>query len=176
MTADLRYPIGKPSRAEDTSPDARNAAIQGIAELPQKLRATVHNLSEAQLDTPYRQGGWTLRQTVHHIADSHMQASARVRKALTEDWPAVTPYSQDLWAELADARTQPVETSLQLLQALHDRWVVLLRSIPQADWSKRGYTHPENGRQSLEQITALYDWHGRHHTAQISALRERMGW
>ncbi len=176
MNTDLRYPIGKLSQSENISMEARNAAIHGISELPQKLRAVVHGLSEAQLDTPYREGGWTVRQTVHHVADSHMQAFARVRKALTEDWPVVTPYNEASWAELADARTQPAVTSLQLLDSLHDRWVVLLRSIPEADWSKRGYTHSENGRQSLEQVAALYDWHGRHHTAQISALRERMGW
>jgi hypothetical protein len=176
MTTDLRYPIGKFSRSESFSGKARNAAIHSIAELPQKLRAATNGLSETQLDTPYREGGWTVRQTVHHLADSHMQASGRVRMALTEDWPTVAAYKENLWAELLDARTQPVEVSLQLLDAIHTRWAAVLRSIPDGDWSKRGYTHPENGGQSLEQVAALYAWHGRHHTAHITSLRERAGW
>ncbi len=153
------------------------AAIQSLSELPQKLRAAVRGLSESQLDTPYREGGWTVRQTVHHVADSHMQATGRVRMALTEDWPMVAPYEEALWAELPDARTLPVEISLQLLDcAFRPAGSALLRSLEPADWTTRGYTHPQNGQQSLEQIAALYAWHGRHHTAQITALRERMGW
>lgn len=158
------------------SPQDREAAIQNIAELPLKLRAAVRNLSDSQLDNPYREGGWTVRQTIHHVADSHMQASGRFRMALTEDWPTVAPYQEALWAELSDARTLPVDVSLQLLEAIHTRWTAILRSISDGDWSKRGYSHPQNGRQSLEQIAALYAWHGRHHTAHISGLRERMGW
>ena len=129
-----------------------------------------------QLDTPYRDGGWTVRQTIHHVADSHMQATARMRLALTEDWPKITPYQENLWAELPDVPVEPVETSLQLLAALHARWTTLLQSLPDADWSGRGYSHPESGKLAIEQIVALYAWHGRHHTAHITALRERMGW
>ena len=173
---DLRYPIGKFARPAHLSADDRAAAIQSIAELPRKLRDAVHLLSESQIDTPYREGGWTVRQTIHHVADSHMQATGRVRLALTEDWPSITPYKENLWAELADVRTQPVETSLQLLDSIHARWVALLLSLPEADWMERGYKHPESGNQTLEQVAALYAWHGRHHTAHITALRERMEW
>lgn len=176
MNNDLRHPIGKFVRPATLTQHEREEAIERIAELPQKLRAAVRGLSESQLDTPYREGGWTVRQTAHHVADSHMQATARIRLALTEDWPAITPYKENLWAELEDARTQPVEVSLQLLEALHARWVVVLRSLDENGWSKRGYKHPESGNQTVEQVAALYAWHGRHHTAHIASLRERMGW
>lgn len=176
MTPDPRYPIGKFARPASLSSQERSAAVEAIAELPRKLRAAVDGLSEAQLDSPYREGGWSVRQTVHHVADSHMQASGRVRMALTEDWPTITPYKENLWAELPDARTQPVEISLRLLDAIHTRWVAVLRSLKDRDWSDRGYMHPELGRQSLEQVAALYAWHGRHHTAHVASLRERMGW
>lgn len=176
MNSDPRYPIGKLSPVVALSTQARAAAIQSIAATPKHLAAAVQGLSEHQLDTPYREGGWTVRQTVHHVADSHIQAFSRIRKALTEDWPAVTPYKENLWSELTDSRTLPVEISLRLLDALHTRWVVLLRSIDVADWSNRGYMHPVNGKQNLDQMTALYAWHGLHHTAHITRLRERMGW
>lgn len=176
MNNDLRRPIGKFSRPTILSPQERVAAIDTIAELPKSLRRAVSGLSESQLDTPYRDGGWTVRQTVHHVADSHMQATARLRLALTEDWPTITRYKENLWAELEDARTQPVEISLHLLEALHARWAAMLRSLNESQWSKRGYMHPESGKQTVEQVAALYAWHGRHHTAHISALRERMGW
>lgn len=116
-----------------------------------------------------------MRQTVHHVADSHMQAAGRVRMALTEEWPKICPYNEAAWAELADARTLPVEVSLQLLEAVHTRWATLLRSLDEAQW-KRGYEHPQSGRQTLEQVAALYAWHGRHHTAHITGLRQRKGW
>ncbi len=176
MNSDPRYPTGKFSRPSTLTPQERIAAVEAIAELPQKLRAATRGLSEAQLDTCYREGGWTLRQTVHHVADSHMQASGRIRMAVTEDWPAVSAYKENLWAELIDARTLPVEISLQMLDSIHSRWVAVLRSLEETDWSKRGYKHPESGDQSLEQVAALYAWHGRHHTAHITHLRERMGW
>ena len=176
MNNDLRHPIGKFVRPATLTQQEREEAIQNIAQLPKKLRAAVAGLSESQLDTPYREGGWTVRQTVHHVADSHMQATARVRLALTEDWPAITPYKENVWAELEDARTLPVEVSLQLLDSLHTRWVTLLRSLDESAWSKRGYKHPESGNQTIEQVAALYAWHGRHHTAHITSLRERMGW
>ena len=136
----------------------------------------MHGLSEAQLETPYREGGWTVRQTVHHVADSHMQANGRVRLALTKDWPTIWEYPENLWAELADARTMPVGISLSLLEALQMRWVTLFRSLVESDWTGRGYNHPTNGKQSLQQVAMLYGWHGRHHTAQITALRQRQGW
>jgi len=173
---DLRYPIGKFARPAHLSADERATAIQHIAELPEKLRDAVDGLYESQIDTPYREGGWTVRQTIHHVADSHMQATARIRLALTEDWPQITPYKEKLWAELADVRILPVTTSLQLLEALHARWATLLSTWSEQDWTNRGYQHPESGKQTLEQITSLYAWHGRHHTAHLTALRERMEW
>ena len=176
MDNDIRYPIGKFVSADSLSLQEREEVLQRIAQLPAKLGNAVQNLSPTQLDTPYREGGWTVRQTVHHVADSHLQAVGRVRLALTENWPAVTPYQENLWAELSDARTQPVEVSLQLLDALHARWVALLRSLEESNWTQRGYKHPKSGNQTVEQIAALYAWHGRHHTAHITSLRQRMGW
>ena len=176
MEQDLRYPIGKFVRPSKLSQEEREIAIQMLAELPRNLRAAVRGLTEAHLATPYRDGGWTVSQTIHHVADSHMQALGRVRLALTEDWPTITPYKENLWAELTDARTLPPEVSLQLLTALHTRWTTLLRSRSESDWTRRGYDHPQSGKQNLEQLTALYAWHGRHHTAHITRLRERMGW
>ncbi len=176
MNADLRYPIGKFSPSSSISPQERSAAIEAIKVFPQKMRAAVHGLSESQLDTPYRENGWTVRQTVHHTADSHMQSSSRVRLALTEDWPTIWAYQENLWAELADAHTLPVEVSLQLLEAVHGRWVVLLRSLNETDWTERGYTHPASGKQTLQLVAMLYAWHGSHHIAQITALRQRQGW
>jgi len=166
-----RYPIGKFSAA---SAD-RERDIAVIAELPSSLRSAVAGLDDSQLDTPYRDGGWTVRQLVHHVADSHMNAYVRMRLALTEDWPNIKPYEEARWAELADARNLPVEASLSLLDALHRRWVVLLKSLSEADW-QRGYVHPENGRQALGTVIALYSWHSRHHTAHVTELRKRRGW
>jgi hypothetical protein len=171
----LRYPIGGPSRAESFTPQQRSAAIEGLRQLPQSLRSAVADFSEQQLDTPYRPGGWTVRQLVHHVADNHINSYVRVRLALTEDWPTIKPYSEGLWAELEDARVAGVSTSLDLLQALHVRWVRLFESLDEQGW-KRGYVHPENGRQSLEQAAVLYGWHGRHHTAHVTQLSARMGW
>jgi DinB superfamily len=171
----LRYPIGSFKRAESFTPEERTAAIEGIRQLPQNLRSALAAFSEGQLETPYRPDGWTVRQLVHHVADSHMNAYTRVRLALTEDWPTIFAYKEDRWAELPDARTAAVSPSLDLLQALHVRWVRLFSSLDEQDW-KRGYSHPENGRQSVEQAVILYDWHGRHHTAHITQLSARMGW
>jgi hypothetical protein len=176
MNNDLRHPIGNFVRPATLTQREREEAMKKIAELPKNLRAAVAGLAESQLDTPYRDGGWTARQTIHHVADSHMQAVGRVRLALTEDWPTIVAYRENVWAELEDARTLPVDVSLQLVDSLHTRWVALLRSLKESDWSKRGYKHPESGNQSIEQVAALYAWHGRHHTAHITSLRERMGW
>ncbi len=171
----LRYPIGRALRGEAFTEQQRKPAIEGIAELPKNLRAAVSGLSDQQLDTPYRPGGWTVRQLVHHVADSHMNAYVRVRLALTEEWPTIVVYQEARWAELADARSGAVSSSLDLLQSLHTRWVQLLLSLEDPDW-KRGYVHPENGRQSIEQALMIYDWHGRHHSAHVTRLAERMGW
>jgi len=171
----LRYPIGSFKRGESFTPEERSIAIEGIRQLPHNLRSAVVPLSEEQLSTPYRPGGWTVRQLVHHVADSHMNAYNRVRLALTEDWPAIFAYQENLWAELEEARTTAAPVSLDLLDALHARWVRLFSSLAEQDW-KRGYRHPESGPQSLEQVVILYDWHGRHHTAHVTQLSTRMGW
>ena len=173
--ARLCYPIGGPRRAESSTAPERSAAIEGIRQLPQSLRSAAAGLSEEQLETPYRPGGWTVRQLVHHVADSHMNAYVRVRLALTEEWPTIVPYQEPRWAELKDARAAAVSTSLDLLQALHARWVQLFASLDEHDW-KRGYVHPENGREALERVVVVYDWHGRHHTAHVTQLSARMGW
>jgi uncharacterized damage-inducible protein DinB len=139
------------------------------------MREAVAGLSDAQLDTPYREAGWTVRQLVHHLADSHAQMAGRFRMALTEESPTIKPYDEKAWAELADCRTLPVEPSLAILEGTHLRLVVLLRSLAAADWL-RGFTHPERGTMTLGQALALYDWHSRHHVAHITELRRRMGW
>jgi hypothetical protein len=132
-------------------------------------------LPDGQLDTPYREGGWTVRQLVHHVADSHINAYVRMRLALTEDWPTIKPYEEAEWAKLEDARTLPVEVSLALLKSLHLRWVALLKSLSEADWA-RGYVHPESGRERLETVAGIYGWHSQHHVAHVTELRKRMGW
>jgi uncharacterized damage-inducible protein DinB len=173
--ADLRYPIGRMQRAPTLSPDQRAAAIDAIAAAPRNLRAAVRNLSDSQLDTPYRPDGWTVRQLVHHVADSHMQAFARTRFALAENDVTITPYNEAAWAELPDMRQMPVDVSLDLLDALHARWVFLLRATPPASFA-RTIQHPENGRMTVDDLMSVYSWHGRHHTAHVTGLRERMGW
>jgi len=167
----LKYPIGKFDRTQTD----RTTNIATIGNLPSALAAAVAGLDDAQLDTPYRPGGWTVRQLVHHVADSHINAYIRIRLALTEDWTTIKPYDEAQWAELADARTLPVEVSLKLLEALHRRWVALLEALPGGDW-ERGYVHPESGRQTLDSVAALYSWHSRHHVAHVTELRKRMGW
>ena len=171
---DPRYPVGRFRRAEANVTD-HAAAVATLAALPENLRAALDGLSASQLDTPYREGGWTVRQLVHHIADSHMNSYIRIRLALTEDWPTIKPYDEKLWAELPDAKTGPVDISLNLLTALHRRWVLLLRSLTEEQW-QRGYTHPDNGRQTIAEAAALYEWHSRHHLAHITELRKRNGW
>jgi hypothetical protein len=172
---DLQYPVGKPARPQTLSAEERADAIETLAALPKKLAEAVDGLNDAQLDTPYRPGGWTIRKLVHHIADSHMNAYARMRLALTENWPAIFAYDQDAWARLADAQLPPA-LSLQIIAALHGRLVATLRAVPDADWASRGYMHPENGSQTLEQVLALYEWHARHHLAHIVNCRRREGW
>jgi hypothetical protein len=171
---DPRFPIGKFSRAAASVTDHRSS-IATLASLPENLRSAVDRLSDAQLDTPYREGGWTVRQLVHHVADSHMNAYVRIRLALTEDWPTIKPYDEKAWAELPDARTAPVQISLDLTDALHNRWTTLLRSLTEEQW-QRGYLHPVNGRQTIAEAVALYDWHSRHHVAHIEELRKSRNW
>jgi hypothetical protein len=187
---DLRYPIGKfhydgssassddqqsDPQSDQQSKERKQKLIDDIARTPANLRAAVKGLSERQLDTPYRPDGWTVRQVAHHVPDSHMNAYIRFKLALTEDDPAIKPYAENLWAQLADTRDTPVEVSLALLDSLHDRWVRLLRSLREEDW-KRTFRHPALGSVSLEKNLALYAWHGRHHVAHITSLRERSGW
>jgi uncharacterized damage-inducible protein DinB len=172
---DLRYPVGRLERRTSLSVDERRAAVDAIAAAPAKLRTAVKGLSDSQLDTPYRPGGWTVRQVVHHVADSHMNAYTRFRLALTEDNPTIKPYGEAAWAELVDARTMPVGTSLDLLDAMHERLVHLLRATP-AEAFTRTLNHPENGPMTMDTLLGIYAWHGRHHTAHVSALRERMKW
>lgn len=172
---DPRYPIGKYAPLQDATPALRQQAIDAIAELPAKLRAAMKGLRDAQLDTPYREGGWTVRQVAHHVPDSHMNAYVRFRLALTEERPTIKTYEEARWAELADAKTAPVEVSLALLEPLHERWVRLLRSLSAGDLA-RTFTHPEQGVRTLEWMLFLYAWHGRHHTAHITELRKQKGW
>jgi uncharacterized damage-inducible protein DinB len=173
---DLRYPIGKFEFAGSLSAADRTSCIDRIAAAPAALRAAVAGLTDAQLDTPYRPQGWTVRQVVHHVPDSHMNAYTRFRLALTEPMPTIKPYEEARWAELPDARSAPVAISLALLDALHIRWVLLLREMGRDDWSRK-LVHPEHGREmSLDELLALYSWHGEHHVAHVTRLRERMGW
>lgn len=172
---DLSYPIGKHDWRTPVTPEMRPPSIAQIAAAPARFREAVQGLDDRQLDTPYRPGGWTVRQVVHHVADSHMNSLIRFRLALTEDAPLVKAYDQVKWAELADSRTAPVAPSLQLLDGLHGRWVALLGSLSDADFG-RTFRHSELGPLRLDSALALYAWHGRHHAAHITGLRERMGW
>ncbi|HKM80357.1 MAG TPA: putative metal-dependent hydrolase [Candidatus Acidoferrum sp.] len=172
---DPRYPIGKFELPKDVTPELRQAAIDDIAGTPGKVRAAVAGLSDAQLDTPYREGGWTVRQVVHHLADSHINAYVRWRLALTETQPTMKPYEESEWANLEDARSAPVGVSLKLLEALHERWVRLLRSVKKEQYG-RTLLHPDFGVKNLDWLLFLYSWHGKHHTAHITQLRKQKGW
>lgn len=175
VAVDARYPVGKFKPEGPLTFAQREHLIGEIAEAPARLRAAVSGWSDARLDTPYREGGWTVRQVVHHLADSHMNAYIRFRLALTEQNPTIKTYDQTQWAELKDARTAPVEPSLNLLEGLHARWVILLRSLGEADFA-RTFKHPEWGSPRLDWVLAQYAWHGRHHIAHITSLVKRMGW
>jgi hypothetical protein len=163
----LRFPIGRFVTPASISAADRARNIEEIAAAPAALRAAVKGLSEAQLSTPYRPGGWTIRQVVHHVPDSHLNAYIRMKLALTEDEPTITPYMEDRWAELPDSRDVPVETSLVLLESVQERWVSLMRSMSDAQW-QRAYMHPELGRYPLDRQAALYAWHGKHHVAHVT--------
>lgn len=173
--SDPRFPIGKFSFTGSVTEADRAAFINDIEQAPAKLRAAVAGLSPQQLDTPYRDGGWTVRQVAHHVPDSHMNAYVRYKLALTEDVPTIKPYEEARWANLADTQSTPIEVSLVLLENLHDRWVRLLRSLGPEDW-KREFRHPEMGVVTLERNLALYAWHSKHHVAHITELRKKMGW
>jgi DinB superfamily len=175
MMSDPRYPIGRFSLQGEITREQIAGFIDDIEAAPKNLRTAVAGLTDEQLDTQYREGGWTVRQVVHHVADSHMNAYMRHRLTLTEDSPTIKPYNQELWAGLPDARIVPPGVSLTLLASLHHRWVVLLRSVTPEDFS-RTFTHPESGPVRLDRNLGLYAWHGRHHAAQITSLREREGW
>ncbi len=175
MSDDLRYPIGKFARPASATPDQVRAGIDEIDAHPAAFRQAVRGLNDAQLDTPYRPDGWTVRQVAHHLPDSHMNAYVRYKLALTEDVPTIKPYEQQLWAELPDGNSGPIEPSLALLEQLHLRWVRLLRALKPTDFERR-FNHPESGVLTLAALTALYAWHGKHHTAHVTALRKRKGW
>ncbi|HWZ97643.1 MAG TPA: putative metal-dependent hydrolase [Candidatus Dormibacteraeota bacterium] len=172
---DPRYPIGKLEIPAAVTPALRQSAIEKIAETPEKFRAAVKGLNDAQLDTPYRDGGWTIRQLVHHVPDSHMNAYVRFKLAMTESTPTIKPYAEDKWAQLSDSRSTPVEVSLVLLESLHTRWVLLLRSLSTEDFARK-LVHPDNGEKNVDWLLFLYAWHGQHHTAHITELRKQKNW
>jgi len=172
---DIRYPIGKFVFDREPTAEKRAAWIRDIAELPHRLRSAVADLSPTQLDTPYRDGGWTVRQLVHHIADSHMNSFARFKLALTEDTPTIKPYNQDAWARQPDVLSVGIEPSLALLDGLHARFTALLTALTPTDLAKT-FDHPENGPMTLDRTMQTYAWHSRHHVAHITSLRKRLGW
>jgi hypothetical protein len=172
---DLRFPIGKFESVSEVDQTLRNKWIDDIAKAPGLVRAAVAGLSAQQLDTPYRPEGWTVRQVVHHLPDSHLNAYTRFKLALTEDEPTIKTYAEDRWAKLEDGRTAAVDVSLELLDSLHRRWVLMLRSMSPADFSHK-FRHPDLGLLTLDKTLGIYAWHGRHHTAHITSLRERNGW
>jgi len=171
----IRFPVGDFTIDPEVTVEKRAAWIRQMAEAPVKLRAALAGLSDEQLDTRYREGGWMLRQVVHHLADAHLNGFARFKLALTEDNPPIKTYEETLWAETADGRDAPVELSLKLLEALHERWIILLASLREADFA-RTFSHPQRGAMTIDRAIQLYAWHGIHHAAHISGLRERQGW
>jgi len=172
---DPRYPIGKFQAPVRYDASGRATSIDAVAAVPSALRAAMQGLTAAQLDTPYRDGGWTVRQLVHHVADSHINAFIRFKLALTESEPTITAYDENLWARLPDVQGTPVEVSLSLVDALHARWVVLLRAMQEAEFA-RAFKHPERGLMTLDHTLAMYSWHGQHHVAHITELKKQKGW
>ena len=172
--SDPRYPIGK-FQSEPFTPEKIKLWIEEVAAAPAHLRAAVQGLSPEQLDTPYRDGGWTVRQVLHHVPESHMNAYIRFKLALTEDVPTIKPRAEDRWAKLQDVGVTPIETSLALLDSLHRRWVILLKLLNDQDFQRK-FRHPDLGELTLGTNLGLYAWHGKHHVSHITSLRERMGW
>lgn len=174
MSEDLSFPIGKYDKDSEISPEQRKQFIREIAELPNNLREAVKDLSDEQIDTPYRPEGWTARQVIHHVGDSHMNSFIRFKLALTEDNPTIRPYAEDLWAQSAEYQ-MPVDVSLDLIDSIHRRWTTLLESMSNEDFA-RTLNHPETGAWTLENLLGMYVWHGNHHTAHINNLKKRNGW
>jgi uncharacterized damage-inducible protein DinB len=174
MSEDLSFPIGKYEKVREITPEQRKQFIREIAELPNNLREMVKNMSEEQIDSPYRPAGWTVRQVVHHVGDSHLNSFIRFKLSLTEDNPTIRPYAEDLWAETAEYK-MPVDVSLNLIDSIHRRWVALLESMSDEDFA-RTLNHPETGVWNLENLLGMYVWHGKHHTAHINNLKKRNGW
>lgn len=174
MSEDLRYPIGDFDSNVEINSETRKNFIRTIEDLPEKIRTSVDKLSDDQLDTPYRPEGWTVRQLVHHIADSHLNAYCRFKLALTEEFPTIRPYYEDRWAILADSKL-PIEDSLKIIEGVHTRWAAILSSMTDEDFQRK-LNHPESGEWSLEKFLALYNWHSKHHAAHITSLCERKGW
>jgi len=170
-----QYPIGKFTFSTDPDKQERERLIGNLEKLPSEFKASIQDLTDDQLDTPYRSGGWTVRQVVHHLADSHLNSYIRYKWTLTEDQPMIKDYNQDLWVETPDISQAPPGMSLSLLEAIHERWTYLLKTLSDKDF-ERIFRHPDMGEMSLNQAMPLYDWHGRHHTAQIWGLRKKMGW
>ncbi len=171
----LQYPIGKFEFKEDISQESRKSFIKEIGLLPEKLKKAVSELSDEQLDTPYRHDGWTVKQVAHHIADSHLNAYVRLKLTLTENEPTIKTYDEKEWAKLKDYYQTPIEVSLTLIDSLHKRWVILLKSLDENDFTKK-FKHPEWGLVSIDYLVSQYAWHGNHHTSHITSLRKRMGW
>ena len=174
-TADPRFPVGRYRVEGEITAEQRHTWIEQIAATPARMRAAGQGSTDAQLDTPYRDGGWTVRQLVHHVPDSHANAYIRFKLGLTESDPVIKPYDEAAWARLDDSRVTPPEVSLTLLEMLHVRWVNVLRAVTDEQWS-RTIQHPENGRMRLDFVLGMYAWHGRHHVAHVTRLRDRMGW
>lgn len=172
---DPRYPIGKFEMPAQVTPARRQQAIDEIAATPGKMRAAAKGLSDSQLDTRYREGGWTVRQVVHHVPDSHLNAYVRLKLALTEEKPTIKPYNEAAWAELADSKSTPIEVSQTLLDSVHTRFVQLWRSLKTEHFA-RVLIHPEHGERTVDWLLFLYEWHGKHHTAHITELRKQKGW
>ena len=173
---DPRYPIGKFSYTGPLTAEQKQECLNNIEQTPARLRTALSGLSDQQLNTPYRDGGWTLRQLAHHVPDSHMNSYIRFKLALTEDEPTIKTYDEARWAELPDGKSSPIEPSLAILESLHKRWVLLLKSLAPPDWARK-LRHPDHEKpMSLDDSLALYAWHGKHHVAHITALRERNGW
>ena len=172
---DARFPIGRFQFPQTVSAEERAAMMDRLESTPARLRMAAAKLTARQLDTPYREGGWTARQVIHHIPDSHLNSYVRFKLPLTEDEPVIKPYDEAAWAALDDSRSTPIDVSLTILEKLHERWVNLLHSMGDRDFAK-AFVHPEHGKRTVDWLVALYAWHGRHHTGHITSLRERKGW